>query len=321
MLQVFRLAGIPVRVDVSWLLVFALIGWSLADGSFPRVLPDLTPAAAWLHAVAAAVLLFVSVMLHELAHAVMARRHGVRVSGIRLHVFGGVSELESEPPTPRAELLVAVVGPATSFAIAALCYGLGHAVGGRPWALALTGYLAVVNLVLALFNLVPGFPLDGGRLLRAMLWWWGGQQGWATRWAGRTGSLFAVALVALGIVRALAGETIGGAWFILIGLLLYQAASSTLELARVREHLGPLPVTHAMTPLVTGVDALTGVGRDDAVSPEASAWEAYVTLGRTGAARLAVVDKGRPVGVVSGRDLRQAVALEHLRADVSRRAA
>jgi Zn-dependent protease len=271
MLQVFRLAGIPVRVDVSWLLVFALIAWSLADGYFPRVLPDLTPAAAWLHAVAAAACLFLSVLLHELAHAVVARRHGVGVGGIRLHVFGGVSELEPEPPTPRAELLIAAVGPAASFAIAALCYLLGHAAGGLPWALALTGYLAVVNLILAFFNLVPGFPLDGGRLLRAMLWWWSGRKAWATQWASRTGALFAVALVALGIVRALGGEVVGGVWFVLIGLFLHRAASSTLAFARVRERLGQLPVAHAMTPLASGVDALEGPGRADAVSPD-SRW-------------------------------------------------
>src|SRR5919106_229051 len=119
MFQVARVVGIPVRVDFSWLLVFALISWSLAAGYFPHVLPGLTPAAAWLQGLVAAGLLFASVFAHELSHALVARRHGVGVSGIRLHVFGGVSELESEPPTPRAELLIAAVGPLTSIALAA----------------------------------------------------------------------------------------------------------------------------------------------------------------------------------------------------------
>src|SRR5262249_21912196 len=162
MLQVFRVAGIPVRIDASWVLVFALISWSLAAGYFPRMLPEATTGIVWLHGVVAALLLFVSVFLHELSHALVALEHGVPVSGIRLHVFGGVSELEAEPPTPRAELLIAAVGPLTSFAIAALCYGVGRSLGGPPLVSALTGYLAVVNFLIGLFNLVPGFPLDGG---------------------------------------------------------------------------------------------------------------------------------------------------------------
>src|SRR5262249_35659291 len=150
-----------------------------------------------------ALLLFVSVFLHELSHALVAREQGVPVGGIRLHVFGGVSELEAEPPTPRAELFIAAVGPLTSFVIAALCYGLGRALEGPPWVSALTGYLAAVNFIVGIFNLAPGFPLDGGRLLRALLWWGSGRPSWATLWASRAGSAFAVMMMALGTVRAL----------------------------------------------------------------------------------------------------------------------
>jgi Zn-dependent protease len=228
MLQVFRVAGIPVRVDFGWLLVFALVSWSLAAGYFPRVLPELSNGAIWLHAVVAAALLFVSVFLHELFHALVALQHGMRVRSIRLHVFGGVSELEAEPPSPMAELRIAAVGPLVSLVIAAFCYGFGRLVAGVPWAVALTGYLAAVNLILGLFNLVPGFPLDGGRLLRAMLWWWSGRHAWATRWASRTGVAFGVLLVALGLARALGGEMLGGLWFVLIGLFLQQAARASL---------------------------------------------------------------------------------------------
>lgn len=236
MLQFFRVAGIPVRMDFSWLLVFALISWSLAAGYFPRVLPELSAGAAWRYAVAATALLFVSVFLHELFHALVALQQGVRVSGIRLHVFGGVSDLESEPPSPQAEALITIVGPLASFVIAALCYSLGRTVADVPWAAALTGYLAAVNLIVGLFNLAPAFPLDGGRLLRAMLWWWSGQLGWATRWASRVGVLFASTLVALGLARALGGEVLGGLWFLVIGLFLLQAASSSFALARAHEH-------------------------------------------------------------------------------------
>jgi len=320
MLQGLRVAGIPVRVDVSWLLVLALISWSLAAGYFPHVLPESTPAAAWLQGLAAAGLLFVSVFLHELAHALVARRHGVPVSGIRLHVFGGVSELESAPPTPPTEFLIAVVGPLTSIVVAVLCYSLARALTEVPWALALTGYLTVVNLILGLFNLVPGFPLDGGRLLRAMLWWSSGRRDWATRWASGVGVMFAIVLVALGLVRAVTGEIVGGLWFVLVGLLLYQAARSSAEFERARDRLARRTVAGLMTPLATSVDELTPLGHDAAVMPEASAWTAYLALRRSGAPRIAVVDHGRLVGVVSRRDLQQALALD-LGERVSRQAA
>lgn len=322
MLQIVRVGGIPVRVDASWLLVFGLISWSLASGYFPHVLPDLTPGRAWLHAVSAALLLFVSVFLHELSHALVARHHGVRVAGIRLHVFGGVSELESEPPTPRAEFLIAAVGPLTSFVIAAICYGLGRALGGTPWAAALTGYLTAVNVIIGLFNLVPGFPLDGGRLLRAMLWWWSGRLGWATRWAARAGSLFAFALIALGLVRAVGGEIVGGLWFILIGLFLHRAARASDDMLHTHHRLETLRVADVMTPHALGFDALpVALGPDDVVAPQSSAWSAFLKTGRNRAGRVVVVDDGRLVGSLSHRDLQQAAALERLRADPGRRAA
>jgi Zn-dependent protease len=322
MFQICRVAGIPVRVDAGWLLVFALLSWSLAAGYFPRVLPQLTPGGAWVHGVVAAALLFLSVFLHELAHALVARHHGVRVGGIRLHIFGGVSELESEPPTPRAELLIAAIGPLSSFVIAALCYGLGRAAGDLPWASALTGYLAAVNLVVALFNLVPGFPLDGGRLLHAMLWWWSGRESWATRWASLAGSLFAFGLVALGALRSFTGEVVGGLWFVLIGLFLHRAARSSLALARVRERLQGLRVADAMSPLATAVRSPVTHGQ--AVASDASAWEAYLALSRTGAGWMAVVEADRQVGLVSRRDLQRALSAGLVHGDVetpARRAA
>jgi Zn-dependent protease len=320
MLQVFRVAGIPVRVDLSWLVVFGLISWSLAAGYFPRVLPEASAGMVWVHGVVAALLLFVSVFLHELSHALVAIEHGVPVSGIRLHVFGGVSEMDAEPPTPRAELLIAAVGPLTSFVIAALCYGLGQALHGPPWVAALTGYLAAVNFIIALFNLVPGFPLDGGRLLRALLWWGSGRQEWATLWASRAGSVFAFSMVALGVVRALGGEMVGGLWFVFIGLFLHQAARASRELISIRARLEPLRSAEVMTPVdVETVDAPMP-SPADAVTPDASAWQAFLKLGRVAAGRVAVVDDGRLVGVISRRELQDALS-ERPHADVERRAA
>jgi len=318
MLQVFRVAGIPVRIDPSWVIVFGLISWSLAAGYFPRVLPDLSVGAAWLHGVVAALLLFVSVFLHELSHALVALEHGVPVSGIRLHVFGGVSEMEAEPPTPGAELMIAAIGPLTSFVIAGLCYGLGRALEGPPWVAALTGYLAVVNFIVGIFNLVPGFPLDGGRMLRALLWWASGRQQWATLWASRAGTAFAILMMALGGLRAAAGEVIGGLWFAFIGLFLYQAARASRALVDIRARLEPLRVADVMT--VDEPAVADAPPPADTVAAEASAWQAFLKLGRAEAGRLAVIDGGRVVGVVSRRDLQDAL-LARPAADVASRAA
>jgi hypothetical protein len=246
----------------------------------------------------------------------VAIEHGVPVSGIRLHVFGGVSELEAEPPTPRAELLIAVVGPLTSFVIAALCYGLGRAIGGPPWVAALTGYLAAVNLLVGLFNLVPGFPLDGGRLLRALLWWASGRQSWATLWATRAGAAFAFVLIALGGLRVAGGELVGGLWFVLIGIFLYQAARVSRQLIGVRERLEQVRVADIMSPAVGGEPALP----EAAVAPEGSAWEAYLKLGRMRGAPVPVAEGGRVVGFVSRRDLQDAL-IDRPRADIEQHAA
>jgi CBS domain-containing protein len=213
------------------------------------------------------------------------------------------------------------VGPLASFVIAAFCYGLGRAVADVPWAFALTGYLAAVNLVLGLFNLVPGFPLDGGRLLRAMLWWWSGRPSWATRCASGVGAAFALALVGLGVVRVISGEAVGGVWFVLLGLFLYQAARASAEVARLRERLEQLAVADVMTPLGTAVEGLAPLGRDDAVASDSPAWTAYLALSRNGAPRIAVVDGGRLVGVVSHADLQSVLAADGLGAGVGRRAA
>ena len=318
MLQIFRVAGIPVRIDPSWLFIFALISWSLAAGYFPQVLPEATTPAVWAQGILAALLLFVSVFLHELSHALVAIEYGVPVRGIRLHVFGGVSEMDAEPPTPRAELLIALVGPLTSFVIAALCYGLGRAVGGPPWVAALTGYLAAVNFIVGVFNLAPGYPLDGGRVLRALLWWGTGRQSWATLWASRAGSAFGLIMMAIGGVRALRGETIGGLWFVFIGLFLYQAARASRQLTAIRERLEPLRVAQIMSPVET--QTVEAPSPRDAVTPDASAWQAFLKLGHGDTGRVPVVAGGQLVGVVRRRDFQDALT-DRPGADVAHRAA
>ena len=188
--RVLTIHGIPINVHVSWLVIYGLITWTLAVGYFPRALPDLPAAAYWANGLLAAFLLFVSVLLHELSHSFVAMAHGLSVRGITLHVFGGVSHLEDEPPSPRAEFLIAVVGPISSFAIAAVLWAINASGLVQPaWAQAVIAYLVLVNVVVGIFNLVPGFPLDGGRLLRAALWKWKGSLGPATYMASHPAAL------------------------------------------------------------------------------------------------------------------------------------
>lgn len=299
MLQLFRVREIPVRADVGWAITFGLITWSLAAGYFPRMTPEASPVAVWAQAIVAAALLFVSVFLHELSHALVATGQGVGVSGITLHIFGGVSELESEPSTPRAEFVIAIVGPLTSFGLAALCFGMGRVTALPAWGEALLDYLVVVNLLLACFNLVPGFPLDGGRVLRATLWWWRGQLGWATRVASQAGSAFGLLLIALGMMRGLAGELIGGLWFVLIGIFLHIGGPD-----------GRL-VADAMVPVE---DALV-------VRPRDSAWRAFRQMTQNRLGRVLVVEDGRVVGIVSEADIQRTLAMEDVRERLQRRAA
>ena len=322
-MRLFSVRGIPVRIDLGWLLIVALIAWSLASGYFPHVLPSRSAAAYWAEGVLAALLLFASVLLHELAHALVAIRHGVPVGGITLHIFGGVSQLDSEPDTPRAELSIAIVGPLTSFAIAGASHGADVLLTGPSWADALVGYLAAVNVVVGVFNLVPAFPLDGGRVLRAALWAWTGEADRATRLASRMGSLMAMLMIAIGVVRAVSGEVVGGIWFALIGLFLHQAARTSYAVVRIRARLSALPAGQLMNtaPLVLARVADVPSGDDGVVAPRDSGWTAFMKIARNGRGRVVVVDNGVPVGVITQQDLHDVVTAADREARIDRRAA
>jgi Zn-dependent protease/predicted transcriptional regulator len=243
----WRIGDIPVRVHMNWLVILGVLTWSLSVGYFPRLLPDLPPVAYWAQGLLSAFLLFVTVFLHELSHAVAARSYGLPVCGITLHIFGGVSELEREPPRPGVEFVVAIVGPLTSFAIAAV---LALAMSFLPLpaaAAAVVTYLILVNVVLGVFNLLPGFPLDGGRLLRAALWKLKGDHQWATRLATAAGVVVAFVLIGLGLLQVLAGEFLGGFWLVLVGFFLRHAATSSAQQFVLRQALGSYAVRDVMT--------------------------------------------------------------------------
>jgi Zn-dependent protease len=244
--RLLSIFGIPINVNASWVLIYALITWTLAVGYFPRQLPGLEPVAYWANGLLAALLLFVSVLIHELAHSLVAIGSGLTVRGITLHLLGGVSQLDDEPRNPRTEFLMAAAGPLASLTIA---FGLWLVSLGveAAWGDAILAYLIYVNAAIGIFNLIPGFPLDGGRLLRAVVWRSTGDFAWATATASRVGRGVAVGFVVLGAWQAFTGSFLSGLWLVLIGLFLRQAASVSYSNVTLANTLGDLPVSEVMT--------------------------------------------------------------------------
>ena len=242
-----RIAGIEIGVHYSWILAFILIAWSLAQGFFPQYYPGWDLVIYWVTGILAALFLFVSVLVHELAHSLVAISRGLPVRSITLFIFGGVSNIEREPERPRVEFVVAVVGPLASLALAGLFWGLQQVVGeqGSPLT-ALLGYLALINALLAGFNLLPGFPLDGGRMLRSILWSTTGNLTRATNIAAMVGRLFGWGLIGFGVFQLLAGNFLGGLWIAFIGWFLSSAADASRREITLREHLRGVRVRDVM---------------------------------------------------------------------------
>ena len=238
-LRLGRIAGFPVAVHWSVLVVALLLAWGLAEGVLPESAPGHTAATYWLVGVPGALLLLCSLLAHEISHAVVARRAGVDVDGLTLWMFGGVARLRGEAPTARADLRIAVVGPATSLVLAVafgLVWWLLDTLGQPALAVSVTGWLAGVNLLLAVFNLVPGAPLDGGRVLRALLWERWGDRDRAAAAATNAGQLVGYMLVGFGLLAFFGGDYVGGLWLILIGWFLHGAARAE-QAAYVAEHV------------------------------------------------------------------------------------
>jgi Zn-dependent protease/CBS domain-containing protein len=252
-LRLGRVVGIPVGVHYTWFVALWVLTWSLARTYFPARLPGLPAGTYWALGVAASVLLFGSVVAHEVGHALAARRYGIRTRGIVLFMFGGVAQIGREPPTPSAELVVAVAGPATSWVVAALCALARAATSGTALG-ALAGYLVWANTALAVFNLVPGFPLDGGRVLRALVWGLTGDLTRASRIASRVGQAVAVAFIAAGILLAFTGNVVGGLWLVLLGWFLDAGAQAGYQQVLLRQALEDVRVADVMSRAVHTVE-------------------------------------------------------------------
>ena len=262
-ITLFKLLGFDIKLDLSWVFIAVLISWSLAAGYFPSKYHGLSQTSYWFMGIAGALGLFVSIILHELGHSVIARRFAIPIQGITLFIFGGVAEMEEEPPNARAEFWMALAGPAVSILIAIACYPLytlGARAGWPPEAVGVLYYLSWMNGLLAAFNLVPAFPLDGGRLLRAILWGRQGNLRKATKVAAGIGSAVGVGLIVMGIISLLGGNFVVGLWWFLIGLFLRNASEMSYRQMIVRKALEGEPIERFMKRDPVWVPASISIG-------------------------------------------------------------
>lgn len=294
--KLFNLLGFPIFVDLSWFVIVLLITWSLATNLFPHFYEGLPVATYWWMGLAGAIGLFVSILAHELGHAVVARQFDVPMRGITLFIFGGVAEMTKEPPSAKAEFFVAIAGPIVSVVIAVACYAAG-AYGEAGLAAPIAGvlwYLGMINGVVVAFNMIPAFPLDGGRVLRSILWQVKGSLRWATRITSGIGSGFGLLLILMGVISFIGGNFIGGMWQFLIGIFLRGAAQMSYQQVLIRHALEGEPVERFMhSDVITVPPAIT----------VHQLVEDYVY--RHHHKMFPVTDDGRLVGCVTTREVQQ----------------
>ena len=319
--------GIEVGFNWSLIFIFILIAWTLAANVLPVSAPGYSLTLYWVVGAIGAVLFFACLLAHELAHSVVARRYGVKVSGITLWLFGGVSSLEGEPPSAQSEALIAGVGPLTSLAIGVIAFGLTAVTSRNALVSALFGYLTYVNIALGLFNLVPAFPLDGGRLLSSLLWWRSGSRLSGVHNAVRVGRVFSYLLIAAGVFSFFVGSALNGIWFAFLGWFLLSAASQEEQGYTIRTLLRSVPVSAAMSsPVTTLPDWVTVQQFLDSVAPNHSftTYPVHEQSGKlTGVVRLAdlvrmppadravkrLVDVARPIADVPVSNPREDLSL------------
>jgi len=238
-IKLFRLFGFDIKIDLSWILIAVLIAWSLAT-YFPFLYKNLSTQTYWLMGIVVAMGLFASIIFHELSHSLVARRFGIPMKGITLFIFGGVSEMGEEPPNAKAEFSMAIMGPISSVLLALFFYAIYSQAFRADWPVPIIGtfhYLAGLNGLLAVFNLLPAFPLDGGRVLRAILWRLKENFRWATRVASGVGSTFGFLMILLGLFNVIRGNFIGGIWWFLIGMFLQSSARMSYQQIVIRKAL------------------------------------------------------------------------------------
>ena len=248
-LHLGRIAGVRVGINWSLLVVFWLIAWSLASTELPHAAAHYSDPVYWVAGLTAAVAFYACLLAHELAHSIVARRAGLVVEGIVLWLFGGVSRFKEEAASPGTELRVAVAGPATSLGLALVFWAITLLIGDRTSVVAAaTGWLGWINGVLGIFNLAPAFPLDGGRVLRALLWRRSGDKARATALAGRAGEAFGYGLIAFGLLEFVAGAGLAGLWLVFLGWFLLVAVRAEASTSTLNAAIARLKAADVMTP-------------------------------------------------------------------------
>lgn len=302
-----KIAGIPIGIHYSWFAVLVFFSWSLATRLLPSLNGGWSTATYWAIGVVAALLLFVSVLIHELAHSVVARARGFPVEGITLFLLGGVSSLKAEARGPRDEFIIAAVGPAASLVLAGLLLLAYRVIGGNElplwlWQVETTRltpfesvlfYLWFINLVLAIFNLLPAFPLDGGRVLRSVVWGATGSLSRATKVASRGGQVMGILLIAVGVLEIFNRNMWGGMWLAFIGWFLYSTAGATQRESEAQASLRGMLVRDVMD-------------RDpETVGPEVSLADiVFGPLLHKGARALPVCEDGHLIGIITLTDVK-----------------
>ncbi|HNM78294.1 MAG TPA: site-2 protease family protein [Tepidiformaceae bacterium] len=293
--RVARIAGIDIEIHPSWLLILGFVAWSLSDAFFPDHYESWSTFAYWAVGISSAVLLFVTVLIHEMAHALVARHRGLPVPRITLFIFGGMSHMSRQPATAGEEFQIAAAGPATSILIALVSAGLGFAFREMSEkAEAILFYLAFVNLALGIFNILPGFPLDGGRVLRSIAWKRSGSFRQATRVASSVGEMFGYGLIVAGFFILLAGGLLDGLWLAFIGWFLLGAArgeAANLQLEGVLRRLTARDVMQAEFPSVTPGTPVSEIVHDYMVGK--------------GERAVMVANDGAVLGVITVSDVRR----------------
>lgn len=293
--RIARIRGIDIGIHYTWLLAFGLVAWSLASGYFPQNYPGWDRTLYWVVGGAAALMLFLSVLAHELTHSFVAQARGLEVHSITLFIFGGVSNIKSESEDAQDEFLVAVVGPISSLILAGLFWLAVRAVPDQRSPLAASlDYLALVNFMLAVFNILPGFPLDGGRVLRAIIWGFTGSMGKATRIASLVGQGLALLFIGYGFVQILEGNFFSGLWIGFIGWFLNSAADATRRQVAIQESFKGVRVANLMN------------ANPPMVSPAMSVRELVdEQILRQGLRAMPVATDGRIVGLVTLTDVKK----------------